>query len=62
MDSLISLVVVLLLTANLAGLVILLKRKQPEQTNNEQIFKDEVNSLKNSFCQSFEGWQCSRVS
>ena len=36
MDSIISLVIVLLLAANLVGLVILLKRKQPEQTNNEK--------------------------
>ena len=45
MDSIISLIIVLLLGANLAGLIILLKRKKPEQTNNEPIFKDEVNSL-----------------
>ena len=45
MDSIISLVLVLLLADNLFGLVILLKRKQPEQTNNEQIFKDEVRQL-----------------
>ena len=53
MDSIVSLVILLLLGANLIGLIVLLKRKQPEQTNNEQIFKDEVNSLKNSFSQSF---------
>ena len=53
MDSIVSLLILLLLAANLVGLIILLKRKKPEQTNNEQIFKDEVNSLKNSFSQSF---------
>ena len=53
MDSIVSLIIVLLLTANLIGLIVLLKRKQPDQNNKEQIFKDEVNSLKNSFTQSF---------
>ena len=32
MDSIVSLVILLLLAANLVGLIILLKRKQPEQT------------------------------
>ena len=31
----------------------LIKRKQPDQIDNNQIFKDEVSSLKNSFNQSF---------
>ena len=53
MDSIITLAILILLAANLVGLVVLLKRKQPEKSNNEQIFKDEVNSLKNSFSQSF---------
>ena len=52
-DSIVSLVILLLLGVNLFVLIILLKRKQPEEKNNEQIFKDEVNSLKNSFSQSF---------
>ena len=52
MDSIVSLVILLLLAANLVGLIILLKRKQPEQTNNEQVFKDEVNSLKTSLTES----------
>jgi len=33
--------------------IFLLKRKQIEPINNEQILKDEVNSLRNSFSQSF---------
>ena len=53
MDSMLSLVIVLLLLLNFIVLIVILKRKQPEQNNNEQIFKDEVNSLKNSFSQSF---------
>ena len=52
MDSIVSLIILLLLGVNLFVLIILLKRKQPEEKNNEQIFKDEVNSLKNSFSQS----------
>ena len=31
----------------------MLKRKQPETINNEQILRDEVNSLRNSFSESF---------
>ena len=53
MDSMLSLIIVLLLLLNFIVLIVILKRKQPEQNNNEQIFKDEVNSLKNSFSQSF---------
>ena len=53
MDSIVSVVILLLLGVYLFVLIILLKRKQPEEKNNEQIFKDEVNSLKNSFSQSF---------
>jgi len=37
----------------LGAVIFLLKRKQPEQVNNEQILKDEVNSLRNSFSESF---------
>ena len=39
MDSIVSLVILLLLVANLVGLIVLLKRKQPEQTNNEYTWK-----------------------
>ena len=53
MDSILILIVIGLLTANLVAVVLLLKRKQPDQVDNSQIFKDEVSSLKNSFSQSF---------
>ena len=48
MDSIVSLTILILLVVNLIGLIVLLKRKKPDEINNEQIFKDEVNSLKNS--------------
>ena len=53
MDSIIIIVVISLLIANLIAIILLLKRQQPEQVDNSQFFKDEVNSLKNSFNQSF---------
>jgi len=53
MDSTIILIILVLLIANLTAVILLLKRKQPEQIDNGQIFKDEVNSIKNSFSQSF---------
>ena len=53
MDSIIIIVVISLLIANLVAIILLLKRQQPEQVDNSQFFKDEVNSLKNSFNQSF---------
>ena len=53
MDSILIFVVISLLVANLIAVTLLFRRKQPEQTDNGQIFKDEVNSLKNSFSQSF---------
>ena len=53
MDSIIILLIIILLIANLTAVILLLKRKHPEQTDNSQAFKDEVNSLKNSFSQSF---------
>ncbi len=46
-------IVIALLIANLIMAIFLLKRKQVEPINNEQILKDEVNSLRNSFSQSF---------
>jgi DNA recombination protein RmuC len=42
-----------LLLANLIAVIFLIKRKQHDQIDNSQIFKDEVSSLKNSFSQSF---------
>ena len=53
MDSIIIIVIISLLIANLVAIILLLKRQQPEQVDNSQFFKDEVNSLKNSFNQSF---------
>mgnify|MGYP001204395597 CR=1 FL=1 len=53
MDSLLIIIVISLLIANLIAVIILFKRKQPEQVDNSQFFKDEVNSLKNTFNQSF---------
>ena len=53
MDSVITSIIVILLIINLAVVILLLKRKKPDQLGNEQVFKDEVNSLKNSFSQSF---------
>ena len=53
MDSILILTIIFLLIINLGAVIFLLKRKQPEQVNNEQILKDEVNSLRNSFSESF---------
>jgi len=53
MDSIVALLVICLLVANLIAVIFLIKRKQPDQIDNNQIFKDEVSSLKNSFNQSF---------
>ena len=53
MDSLIASLIICLLLANLIAVIFLIKRKQPDQIDNSQIFKDEVSSLKNSFSQSF---------
>jgi DNA recombination protein RmuC len=53
MDSTLFFLVIALLIANLVLVVIMLKRKPLEPVNSEQILRDEVNSLKNSFSQSF---------
>ena len=53
MDSIIIIIVISLLIANLIAIILLLKRQPPAQVDNSQFFKDEVNSLKNSFNQSF---------
>ncbi len=53
MDSIIIFIIVVLLIANLIAVLFLLKKKQPEPANNEQIIKDQVNSLRNSFSESF---------
>lgn len=53
MDSIVAAVVISLLVANLIAIIFLFKRQQPEQVDNSQLFKDEVNILKNTFSQSF---------
>ncbi|MDC1096066.1 DNA recombination protein RmuC [Pelagibacteraceae bacterium] len=53
MDSITIFIILSLLIANLVVVIFVLKRKQPEPVNNEQILKDEVNSLRNSFSESF---------
>ena len=53
MDSILIFIVIALLIVNLGAVIFVLKRKQPEPINNEQILKDEVSSLRNSFSESF---------
>ncbi len=53
MDSILTLLIIGLLIGNFIAVILLLKRKQPDQVDNSQILKDEVSSLKNSFSQSF---------
>ena len=53
MDSITIFIILSLLIANLVVVIFVLKRKQPEPANNEQILRDEVNSLRNSFSESF---------
>ena len=53
MDSIVASLIICLLLVNLIAVIFLIKRKQPDQIDNSQIFKDEVSSLKNSFSQSF---------
>ena len=53
MDSLLTILIIILLLANFLAILFLIKRKQPDPVNNEQIFKDELSSLKNTFSQSF---------
>ena len=53
MDSILFFIVIALLIVNLIVVIYLLKRKQPDQINNEQLLKDEVSSLRNSFSESF---------
>jgi len=53
MDSLLIIIVITLLVINVGVIFLLAKRKPLEPVNNEQILKDEVNSLRNSFSQSF---------
>ena len=53
MDSILIFIILSLLIINLGAVIFVLKRKQPEPANNEQILKDEVASLRNSFSESF---------
>ena len=53
MDSLLIFLLVLLVIVNLVITLFVLKKKQPDIQKNEQLFKEEVSSLKNSFSQSF---------
>ena len=53
MDSILLVIVIGLLIANLIAVILMFKRKHPELVDNSQILKDEVNSLRNSFSQSF---------
>ena len=53
MDSIVALTIIGLLIANLIAIIFLIKRKLPDQIDNSQVLKDEVNSLRNSFSQSF---------
>ena len=46
MDSIVALLIICLLTANLIAVIFLIKRKQPDQIDNSQIFKDEVSIQK----------------
>ena len=45
MDSILIALVICLLIANLVAVILLFKRKQPEQIDSSQILKDEVLSL-----------------
>ncbi len=53
MDSIILVLIFLILIANFVAIAFLFRRKQPEQNSNDQFLKDEVNSLKNTFSESF---------
>ena len=53
MDSLIIILIVLLVIINIAVVLLLIKSKYEKPTNSEQTFKDEFNSFKESFGQSF---------
>ena len=44
MDSILTLLIIGLLIGNFIAVILLLKRKQPDQVDNSQILKDEVSS------------------
>ncbi len=53
MDSLQILLILTLLIINLVAIFLFVKNKKPIKNDNDQLLKDEVSSLKNSFSQSF---------
>ena len=54
MESLLIILVVALLILNLGVIYYLTKNKsEAKQDNSEQVFKDELNALRNTFSQSF---------
>ena len=53
MDSLIIVLVVLLIVINLGVILFLIRNKPDKPINPEQTFKDEFNSFKETFGQSF---------
>jgi len=53
MDSLLIILVIILIALNIGVILFLLKNKPEKTTNSEQTFKDEFNSFKESFSQSF---------
>ena len=54
MESILIILIIILLVLNL-GLIFYLTKNKPEfkQDNTEQIFKNELNALRNTFSQSF---------
>ena len=48
MDSIVALLIVCLLLANLFAVIFLIRRKSTNQIDNSQIFKDEVSSDRKS--------------
>ena len=53
MDSLIIILIATLIIINLVAIYFLIKNKPEKAINPEQTFKDEFNSLKETFNQSF---------
>jgi DNA recombination protein RmuC len=54
MESILIILIILLIVINTGMFFFLIKRKtEVKEDNTEQVFKDEINSLRNSFSQSF---------
>jgi len=53
MDNLLTILIVILLLVNLAILYFQFKNKPRQDENVSEKFKDEINSIKNSFSESF---------